>query len=225
MLVQDSVRLQRQHPTHPIWQHPLFLSPAYISYAQEALKASCEAVRPAELTLKQVLPELIDRLEVQHTKMISHFKSEIASVNTGLTTITDTIHKLTSGNAILQLPLKLNEDEVSNPSSLKTTKVASISPQYSMCRSISTVPDLWTEWSQGWYSKQSIVSLESTYGASWRKSDAERKFFFRRKRIIDAVKSMSASKRISIQQAVSLFEDHRRSHVLSLNSLLKHMPE
>lgn len=105
LFVRDSVWLKHQHPTHPIWQHPLFFFTSLhdLRTGQEALQVSCEAVRSAELTLKQVLLELMDHLELQHMKMVGHLKSEIATVSTELTTITDTIHKLTSGNAKLQL--------------------------------------------------------------------------------------------------------------------------
>lgn len=56
-----------------------------------------------------------------------------------------------------------------------------------MSRSLSTVAGLWQEWKQGLSGSPSVESLESRYGPKWRTSQAERKFYSRRKVIIEEI--------------------------------------
>lgn len=56
-----------------------------------------------------------------------------------------------------------------------------------MSRTLSTVAALWKEWKQGLDNSPSVESLESNYGPRWRTSQAERKFYSRRKVIIEEV--------------------------------------
>ncbi|KAH0604662.1 uncharacterized protein H6S33_006330 [Morchella sextelata] len=65
-------------------------------------------------------------------------------------------------------------------------------PMYKMSRSLSTVAGLWQEWKQGLGTEPSVESLEARYGPKWRTSQAERKFYSRRKVIIEEI-----TKRIS----------------------------
>lgn len=65
-------------------------------------------------------------------------------------------------------------------------------PMYKMSRSLSNVAGLWQEWKQGLSGEPSVESLEARYGPKWRTSQAERKFYSRRKVIIEEI-----TKRIS----------------------------
>lgn len=56
-----------------------------------------------------------------------------------------------------------------------------------MSRSLSTVAGLWQEWKTGLNSSPSVESLEARYGPKWRTSQAERKFYSRRKVIIEEI--------------------------------------
>lgn len=56
-----------------------------------------------------------------------------------------------------------------------------------MSRSLSTVAGLWQEWKSGLNSSPSVESLEARYGPKWRTSQAERKFYSRRKVIIEEI--------------------------------------
>lgn len=63
---------------------------------------------------------------------------------------------------------------------------------YKMSRSLTTVSGLWQEWKTGLGGEPSVESLEARYGPKWRTSQAERKFYSRRKVIIEEI-----TKRIS----------------------------
>jgi Centromere DNA-binding protein complex CBF3 subunit, domain 2/Transcriptional activator of glycolytic enzymes len=65
-------------------------------------------------------------------------------------------------------------------------------PTHQMSRTISTVPDLYKEWTFGLGSAPAIQALEDAYGARWRPSQAERVFFSRRKVIISEIQRRQA---------------------------------
>ncbi|RPB05045.1 hypothetical protein L873DRAFT_1573725, partial [Choiromyces venosus 120613-1] len=60
-------------------------------------------------------------------------------------------------------------------------------PVYKMSRTLSTVVGLWQEWKNGIGVAPSVESLEARYGPKWRTSQAERKFYSRRKVIIEEI--------------------------------------
>ena len=73
-----------------------------------------------------------------------------------------------------------------------------------MSRSILSITDLWREYKQGINGQMSVETLESNYKSKWRtctgddqKTAANRKFYSRRKKIYDAIKNLSAEKRLS----------------------------
>lgn len=77
---------------------------------------------------------------------------------------------------------------VSNTSDLRTMDPDASPPAYKMSRTISTVTDLWREWTVGLGSNPAVQALEDTYGASWRPDAGERVWFGRRKVIIDEIR-------------------------------------
>jgi hypothetical protein len=62
-------------------------------------------------------------------------------------------------------------------------------PKYRLSRTISTIPDLWREWTVGLGNSPSVQFLEDSYGARWRPSQEERVFFCRRKAIISWIRA------------------------------------
>lgn len=67
VLLQDAPSLREHYPNLPIWDHPLFLDPLYIDFAdrQAAAMAAAEAMDPAEVRLRAVLPDLCTRFDGQ----------------------------------------------------------------------------------------------------------------------------------------------------------------
>jgi hypothetical protein len=91
-------------------------------------------------------------------------------------------------------------------------------PRYQLSRTITTVPELWREWTAGLGGYPSVQSLEDRYGAAWRPSQKERVFFCRRKVIIDEIRTRHAQGE-AIPAAVEGVELVRRRAQLSLYAL------
>jgi hypothetical protein len=62
--------------------------------------------------------------------------------------------------------------------------------QYRMSRSLNTVSEVWDEFKRGINGNPPVEMLEHLYGAKWRRSEAERKFFERRSKVIRLVESV-----------------------------------
>ncbi|KAJ8544477.1 hypothetical protein ON010_g11790 [Phytophthora cinnamomi] len=72
-----------------------------------------------------------------------------------------------------------------------------------------TVHQVWQEWSVGIHGGPAVRDLEESHGSSWRRSAADKRFFFRRKRIIDHIVATAQAKCISHEQSVCAVEAHR----------------
>ncbi len=91
-------------------------------------------------------------------------------------------------------------------------------PTYSMSPSLFKVEDVWKEWTRGLGGRISIEELDQTYGPSWRKSAKERKFYSRRKAIINAIKSLVQEENINAIAAVDRLEQRRQQLGKSLDA-------
>ena len=91
-------------------------------------------------------------------------------------------------------------------------------PQFRLSRDITTVTEVWREWTEGLEGKPPIQDLEDQYKAAWRKYPGEKVFFCRRKLIVDEVKSLIAGG-MPENAAVNRMEAKRLDHNLSLRKL------
>jgi hypothetical protein len=81
-----------------------------------------------------------------------------------------------------------------------------------MNRSITTIDELWKEWSTGLLvGDPSIQYLELKYKAKWRSDPKERSFFCRRKKIIDYIVTQSHNSGISEDQIAICLDKWRTS--------------
>ena len=87
-----------------------------------------------------------------------------------------------------------------------------------MACTLTTVRDLWREWTIGWSSGPAIQALEAVYGSRWRPSQKERVFFGRRKVIVDEIsRCMALGKTFEV--AVEELELVRSKGKFSLHGL------
>jgi hypothetical protein len=93
-------------------------------------------------------------------------------------------------------------------------------PSYILSRSISTVPQLWREWTVGIRGGPSVQGLEDQYGPRWRLKHSEKVFYGRRKVVIDEIRRRQAQG-ISAGAAVEEVELMRQRGRLSLYQLYK----
>ena len=91
-------------------------------------------------------------------------------------------------------------------------------PSYLLSRAISTVPQLWREWTIGLGGGPSVQGLEDHYGVRWRRKHSEKVMYGRRKVIIDEIRRRHAAG-ISIGAAVEEVELVRQRGALSLYQL------
>jgi hypothetical protein len=107
------------------------------------------------------------------------------------------------------------------PSSSSSPRV--VDQIYKLSRTISTVGELWQEWEKGLSpDKPSVIQLETMYGPKWRSSQAERKFYSRRKVIIEEVRKQMEQGR-SEWEALSIVDEWREGK--SLDALSKIIAE
>jgi hypothetical protein len=83
-------------------------------------------------------------------------------------------------------------------------------PAYQLLRGITTIPDLWREWTVGLGGQLSVEALDERWGSRWRRG-AEFQFYSRRKVIIDEIKRLVAGGREAIDVVDSLEEQRLRS--------------
>jgi hypothetical protein len=83
-------------------------------------------------------------------------------------------------------------------------------PTYHLSRGITTILDLWREWTVGLGGQLSVEALDERWGARWRHG-AEFQFYSRRKVIIDEIKRLVAGGREAVDVVDSLEEQRLRS--------------
>ena len=62
VFLQDSAILRPMFPSHPVWEHPLFETPAYRAFAAEVLVAHAKTEVPEDLQLRTAMPVVEERL-------------------------------------------------------------------------------------------------------------------------------------------------------------------
>jgi hypothetical protein len=93
-------------------------------------------------------------------------------------------------------------------------------PSYVLSRTVSTVPQLWREWTVGLGNGPSVQGLEDLYGPRWRRARSETVMYSRRKVIIDEIRRRQAAG-INTGAAVEEVELMRQRGRLSLHQLFR----
>lgn len=92
---------------------------------------------------------------------------------------------------------------------------------FRMDRNISTVAAAWREWTVGINGGASVTLMESQFGNGWRRGEADRKFFSRRKVLIEAIEDLMETHGLTAPEAVIRMEQRRAGR--SLSQLLKEL--
>ena len=99
--------------------------------------------------------------------------------------------------------------------------------RYKFDRTVTTVPELWNEWSLGRGSGPSIQQLDSAWGAKWR-DPTEKQFYHRRLSIIKAIRRQHESGQASSLQEGAVQLEALRTGIhegMSLNKFNKVLRE
>ena len=198
-ILQDSVQLMRKYPRHPIWKHALFSDPEYVDFASKLDRVMAAEPDPTERRLELAMPDLTHRIDALHRDLRSALTREIEPVRAKVSKLETFIEGLCTGTLPLQLRVAIPEPDptTNTPHPVCSQPVSTVlnppsvnneaAHLYKMCRGIETVVDLWREWKEGLGGAPSVEFLEQNNGAKWCQGNNERRFFNRRKRIIDAI--------------------------------------
>jgi hypothetical protein len=123
-------------------------------------------------------------------------------------------------------------NQIPNGTAPTQTPANNIVPQYKMCRTLKTVQEVWKEYKHGINGHPSIESLDRSYRARWRGSEAERKYYSNRMNIIkfvkDKIKEYTANNRQMDENAAEIAaldycEQQRKRMQMSLDKYQKHL--
>lgn len=67
-------------------------------------------------------------------------------------------------------------------------------PKYTLSRRISTIPEMWREWTVGTMGCPSVEELDQRYGSRWRPEHKERQFYSVRKVIVEELRRRAIEK-------------------------------
>ena len=207
VILQDSVILRDRYPASPLWSDPLFQSPDYLAFSETSRIALQALQSPFDLRLRDVLPQVSEKLHLLQQAVISSQHHVVQSIMQGMANMeTRRPAPQMDMSSIVgifarhldQCAIEMAQRSQSNSGSLQGASPSAMSspsgpcpdtpttapmPRYAMSREITTVMEWWQEWDQELYGQPCVRDLEMSYGAKWRAQDAERKFFQRRNRI------------------------------------------
>jgi hypothetical protein len=107
VVLQDSVAMRRQFPSHPVWDHPAFRHPAYAAFAQEVEASLDPEAAPSRLSvLYQAIPLLADQLQAldaRSEQRVEELKQSIGQLLALQSTQSLQLQTLTSGNLVFRL--------------------------------------------------------------------------------------------------------------------------
>ncbi|OWZ08777.1 RNA polymerase [Phytophthora megakarya] len=90
---------------------------------------------------------------------------------------------------------------------------------YKIVRVLKTVHHVWQEWAIGIHRCPAVRALETQHGSNWRNTATEKRYYFRRKLIIDRVLAIVQQENVSHQLVVCVLETHRTQEHLTIYAL------
>jgi Transcriptional activator of glycolytic enzymes len=112
-------------------------------------------------------------------------------------------------------------------SALATTSASESVPKYMVSISITTVNEAFKEWSEGLINgpdgirSPSIRHLERIYGTKWRKDDAARQRYIRRKALIQRIERTALNLKLSESDVAQRIELWRKAEGMTLDRIQK----
>jgi len=105
--------------------------------------------------------------------------------------------------------------------SLQEVPNAAVPPHFHdvISASVTTVPDVLTEWVHGINGKSSVASVEAQWGTQWRVGSQIQKMFSRRRIIVSLIERYAQNKGLTIEAAAWLIEEKRLKKNISLMRL------
>ncbi|KAG2191915.1 hypothetical protein INT47_003351 [Mucor saturninus] len=250
-IIQDAVFMIEKFPTHPLWQNSLFSLEFFTDYRERMLIVAQEDNDPVNALLQRCVPILEDKIKCMHHDLSTRLDTQSASQEKIIDYITRLVTgqasislNISSCDTPISLPGGSGEDQgrinitttaipqQSEPNSLSGYNSmdhsqtfhgninSNVVPCYRMSRGIVSVNDLWREWTEGLCGGHAIKDLEKRWGTRWRK---EKKFFNRRRLIINEIERYASQNNITTRTAVDIAERRRSQKGYLLHSLSKNI--
>ena len=210
---------------------------------------------PHSLAIQKAVPALNDRLrtitgviqngQITHAQALRSLESIIAS---RVSQLTSAIDDFVGGSFTCQfVPRSQAQGDVAGPRALPfagatasppvpvplplaaLARTAPSIPDYTMSRTIQTIPELWQEWTLGLLGQPAIKKLDELYGSRWRTGPgkaSERQFYSRRKTLITKIQRLATILAAShggdppYQLVVAQLEEQRQRSGLSLSKVI-----
>jgi hypothetical protein len=214
--IQDSVLLRLAYPNHPVWKAPLFSTPEYQLFATNAL-AKLQVPEPESLvtSIRQAMPIMSNVVDAG-LKTIDRC---LTALESGVCDIRVDLGKIVRGGVRLVFDGR-DEEKSSEPSKKRSEDGATV---YVLSRALQSVVEVWDEYAVGLGDGPSVRGFEATQGAKWRATDAERKYFSRRKVFYDAIHYLATTCGIPASTVAHHLENIRKSRKLTLDSMMRQL--
>ncbi|KAH8430197.1 uncharacterized protein LDX57_013066 [Aspergillus melleus] len=244
ILLQDSVLQMAKFPSHPIWTDPIFHRDDFKAFRRQLEQSlSQDTGEPEEVQIRRAVPAIADQLSQLRGTVLSQIeqsKQEILEKLAGFDDfiqgrvpfVLSPVHDgplAATTRAALTRPgaspdviagVEAGTGGAGTETGASLDAVAGL-PKYRLSRTISTVPDLWREWTVGFGNGPSVQSLEDSYGPRWRPSQEERVFFCRRKVIINWIRAKQRERPNTEATVIVMeLERYRRQQRASLAKLV-----
>ena len=228
VFLQDSVFLRDLYPSLFIWKHPIFETTEYQSFYTELKDSVSTSSVPEEERLQQAVPLIAEKL-ASLTEILQDHHNHIASkLNSQLESHFSLERKLAdifSGRSSIRVvadrfSLEQETTETATEADGAPTASDSNIPKYTLCRSLSTVHEVWKEYTEGFGNNASVKELEQKYGAMWRREPKEQRYFSRRNILYKKIEELIRSG-ITEEDAVNELEALRATKELSLDAFQK----
>lgn len=209
VVLQDSILLMQQYPSHNVWKHRLFQSGEYEAFRSEFLSKYPDQTAP--------YPQAVGVHSEAHVSPsdINEIRANFQQVHARLGTIEAGQGGLQSvlANGFKFVPLNSCSppETVSqhNPTAAPRHSPSSNqqhSTAYTLSRKLTSVEEVRQEYATGLIGKPSVKLLEETFGARWRTQEKETRFFSRRKQFYDEMKQRPKELLISQAEAATILE-------------------
>ncbi|KAF2177479.1 hypothetical protein K469DRAFT_807723 [Zopfia rhizophila CBS 207.26] len=217
--------MRQEFPAHPIWADPVFVRADYLAFAKDVELSLLDVEEPEE----HLAPgsrarghdwgaETRERLNSIELRLGDLLEGRISLTlhptrrTTTASGSTTPASAATAARSFHSALASLSSAAAPSPS------LSPPPPPYVLSRAITTVPQLWREWTTGLVGGPSVQGLEDMYGPRWRQKHSEQVLYGRRKIIIDEIWRRQA-KGISTGAAVGEVELIRQRGQLSLYQL------
>jgi hypothetical protein len=220
VVLQDGAVLRAKYPKHPMWNHAVFRSSTFTTYAAAVLQV-CESPEEHVVdSVRRAMPVMTNVIQSSFSALgdrLSHLETGMGRIEGHLSTIVEKGFKMV-----------INDDVITSSSVQQEcygTSTVSVNPTptYSLSRSLQTVTEVWQEYSVGINGGPAVQVLEDTYGTSWRQLEPERRYYSRRKVFYSAIDEIATHRAVPHAEAVAALESERKKLRKSLDGMMKHI--